>query len=336
MSRTISRRTILAGASGLAVVGLAMPHIARAAARPLRFGHNNTDSSHYGRGAADFAQAVAANPVLSSAISIDVHGNAAFGDELSMLKNCVNGTLDGMVCSASVLGNISPEAGLLDAPFLFRDVAVAHAALDGAVGAEYAAILAKKDIHVIAWAENGLRHITSDRPIRSPADLHGLKIRVPQSDVMMGGMKALGADAAPLNFNLLRDALRTGQFQAQENPIVVIESVKLYELQKYVSLTGHIYDPAVIIASPDVMEDLSEPQRTALKEAGKLGAATMRTVAAAAQADGIERLRKAGMTVVADVDVAAFRTAAQPFLQGLSATYGADRMQRLIGAGTGA
>ena len=332
MSHILSRRNALAGLAGLSVAGLAMPHVARAAARTLRFGHNNTEDSHYGHGGAAFAQAIAAHPALAGVISLEVHGNSEYGDELSMLKNCANGTLDGMISSASVLGNIAPEAGLLNAPFLFRDVARARAVLDGPIGVEYAEILGKKDVNVLAWAENGLRHVTSDRPIRTPADLRGLKIRVPQSEVMMGGFKALGADAAPLSFSLVREALRTGQFQAQENPIVVIEAMKFYELQKTVSLTGHIYDPAVVVASSDVLEDLTEPQRAALLTCAKVGAAMTRQVASAAQVDGIARLKAAGMVVVEDVDVAAFRGAVQPYLHGLSATFGADRMQRLIGA----
>ena len=333
MHRTISRRMALAGLTGFAAAGLAAPHIARAAVRTIRLGHNNTDESHYNRGSVAFAKAAAANDVLAGVVRIEVHGNAEFGDELAMLKNCANGSLDAILVSGSILGNMAPEAGLLDAPFLFRDVVRARAALDGPIGVEYAEILAKKDVHVVAWAENGLRHITADRPIRTPADLKGLKIRVPQSEVMMGGFKALGADAAALNFNQLREALRTGQFQGQENPIVVIEANKLYELQKFVSLTGHIYDPAVFAISPDVMEDLTGPQLAALITCAKTGAAVTREVASAAQADGIARLKASGMTVVDDVDVAAFRNAAQPYLQGLSTTYGSDRMQRLIGAG---
>ncbi len=333
MPHGASRRSIITGLAGLATATLAMPHVARAAVRTLRCGHNNTEASHYGQGSTAFAKAVAADPVLAGVVKVDVHGNAEFGDELSTLRNVVNGTLDAVLCSGSVLGNLSPESGLLDALFLFRDVERARAALDGPLGAEYAELLGSKGINVLAWAENGLRHVTSDRPIRTPADLKGLRIRVPQSEVMMQGFKALGADAAPLSFNQVREALRTGQFEAQENPIVIIESVRLNELQKCVSLTGHSYDPAVFVASPDVIEDLTEAQRTALVACARKGAAVTRTVAASAQTEGLSRLKAAGMVVVTDVDVAAFRAAAQPFLQGLAAKYGADRMQRLLSAG---
>ena len=333
MPRIITRRSALTGAAGLATAGFAVR--AKAATRVVRMGHNNTDTSHYGQGSAAFAAAVAADPALSGAIRIEVHGNAELGDELNMLKSCATGTLDLMLCSNSPSGNLVPELGLLNAPFVFHDVAHARAALDGATGVEFAKLAAARDVNIIAWAENGLRHITSNVPVARPADLKGLKIRVPQSDVMLGGFRALGADAAPLSFGLLREALRTGQFQAQENPIIVIESMKLNELQKFLSITGHIYDPALMVASSDLLDDLSPAQRTALMACARKAAAVTRQVAEAAQRDGIARLRAAGMTVVDNVDVAAFHAASEPYLKGLGATYGADLVGRLISAGAG-
>lgn len=326
---TLSRRTALAGFTAAV---LAAPHIARAAQRAVRFGHNNTDGSHYGRGATAFAEAVAANPGLSSTLRIEVHGNAELGDELNMLKSVAAGTLDAMLCSNSIVANIVPEFGLLDAPFLFRDAARARATLDGEIGTEYAAAAEAKGLKVLAWSENGYRHITSNRPIKTPADLHGLKIRVPQSDVILGGFKSLGADAAPLNFGLLREALRTGEFQAQENPIVNIEAGKFFEFQKYLSLTGHIYDPAVFFCSPDLTEDLPQQQQADLAACAKTASAVVRQTSGSAQVEGIARLRSAGMTVVEDVDLDAFRAASRPYLEGLSATYGKDRLARLLAA----
>jgi tripartite ATP-independent transporter DctP family solute receptor len=320
------------GFAGLVSGAMAAPHVARAATRVIRFGHNNTDESHYARGSAAFAAAVAADPALSAAVRVEVHGNAELGDELSMLKGCAASTLDGMLCSNAVMGNLISDFGLLNAPFLFRDVQLARATLDGEIGDEFAKRAAAKAVHVMAWSENGLRHITSNQPIRSPADLHGLKIRVPQSSVMLGGFKALGADAAPLNFSLLREALRTGQFQAQENPIVVIEAAKLYELQKFLSLTGHVYDPAAFICSDDVMDDLTEAQRTALTACAKKGAAVTREASASAQKDGVARLTAKGMTVVDNVDIPAFRAAGRPYLESLSTSFDTILVKRLLDA----
>jgi tripartite ATP-independent transporter DctP family solute receptor len=330
MPARLPRRTLTLA---LATAALATPHVARAAIRVIRFGHNNTDGSHYGRATAAFAQAVAADPVLAAAIRIEAHPNAELGDEVAMLKSCAAGTLDAAMISNAGMGSVIPDVGVLNAPFLFRDVEHAHATLDGPVGQEFATVIEAKNLKFLAWSENGLRHVTANKPIRHPADLAGLKIRVPQSDVMVGGFKALGANPAPLSFSLVREALRTGDFQAQENPIVVIEAAKLYELQKYVSLTGHIYDPAAFLCSTDLAEDLGPAQLEALAACARKGSAVARQVSANAQVEGLARLRANGMTIVDDVDVDAFRTATRPYMEGLAATYGADRMRRLIGAG---
>jgi tripartite ATP-independent transporter DctP family solute receptor len=329
MHRSITRRVGLAWITAAAGLGIAAPHIARAAVRTIRFGQNNTDDSHYGHGSRAFAEAVAADPVLSSALKIEVHGNAELGDELGMLKACVAGTLDMMLCSNSILSNVVPELGPLNAPFLFKDLAHARALFDGPLGGELVEVARAKDAHILAWGENGLRHVTANKPIVSPADLRGLKIRVPQSAVMLEGFRALGADANTLSFSLLPDALRSGQFQAEENPIAVIKAVKLYELQKYLSLTGHIYETESFMASPDLMDDLTPPQRVALAECAKKGAAVTRQVSEAAQRDGIGMLKAAGMTVIDTVDMDAFKLAAQPFLDQLASKSGSDLFRRV-------
>jgi tripartite ATP-independent transporter DctP family solute receptor len=307
-----------------------MPHIARAAVRTVRFAYNNPDDSQIGRGGRAFAEAVAADPALNTVLKVDLYGNAQLGDDLTMLKACVKGTLDGAFVASSLIANIASDVGLFNAPYLFRDVAAARAALDGKIGQDYMALSRAKGLPVLAWGENGLRHITANRPIRTPADLRGLKIRVPQSELMMAGFRALGANAAPLSFPLLREALRAGEFEAQENAISTVEAAKLYEVQKYLCLTGHIYDALGFIVSADLLEDLTEAQQAAIASCARKGAAVSREVADAANRDGIGRLRALGMTVVDDVDVAAFRAASKPFLLSLASTYGADRIDRLL------
>lgn len=331
--QTVRRRGVLAGIAGISAAVLAAPHVARAAARTARFGHNNVDMSNFGRGGAALAEAVAADPVLSGVLKIEIYGNAQLGDDLGMLKNCISGTLDGMLVGSSVMANMVPEVGAINAPYLFRDVAQTRAVLDGPIGVELAELSRAKGLPVLAWGENGLRQVTSNKPVRTVADLHGLKIRVPQSEMILGGFRALGADAKPLAFGLLRDALRTGEFDAQENPIGIIETSKLNEVQKYLCLTGHIYDGIGIIASADLLEDLTEPQRAALTACGKKAAEVTRQVSGSAAKDGVARLKAAGMVVIDDVDVAGLKAACRPFLQGLAQTYGEARMRSLLAAG---
>jgi TRAP-type C4-dicarboxylate transport system substrate-binding protein len=146
---------------------------------------------------------------------------------------------------------------------------------------------------------------------------------------MLNGFLALGADAATLSFGQLRDALRSGQFQAQENPIGIIEAAKFQELQTHLSLTGHIYDPALFLASGDLIEDLTPAQAVALTAAAQKGAKMSRQAAAEAQRDGVGRLKAAGMIIVEDIDSKAFIAAARPYLESLAGVYGAERIKSL-------
>jgi tripartite ATP-independent transporter DctP family solute receptor len=324
---TPRRRALLAGLCGL----LAAPARLHAAppARTVRLGHINGRASQLGVACARFAEAVAASPVLSGLLRVEVHPDGALGGELDMVRACAEGTLDLAFSTSVVAGSFAPEAGILDAPFLFRDAAHARAALDGAVGAEYAEALRARGLHLLAWGENGLRHLTANRALRRPEDLRGLRVRVPQSEVMLEGFRALGAAPEPLAFPQLFEALRTGRFDAQENPVATIEAARFREVQSHLSLTGHIYSAAFFVVSPDLLEDLDEPGREALADCARTGARASREAAETAEREGVARLRGAGMTVVADVDRAAFAAAARPALEALGRKHGAERIARI-------
>ena len=329
MTSSLQRRRLLTGAL---VSVLARPHVARAAARVVKLGHNSVDASQYGAGSLALAAAANAHPDLSGVIRIEVHGNAELGDELPMMTDVRAGTIDMMAGVTSVAGGFCPEMGLFDVPFIFKDVQHGRAAFDGALGEEYAALLKTKDIHIVGWFETGLRHLTSNRAVRRPADMAGLKLRVPPSQIAMQSFSALGADAKPLAFNLLHEALRTGQFEAQENPIASAEVIRLYEVQKFLCLTGHTYSAGLVAASPDLIEDLTSRQLGALRECARVGAKASREFADAAARDGVGRLRTHGMTIIDDVDKEAFAVAARPNIESLGARFGTERVARLLAA----
>jgi tripartite ATP-independent transporter DctP family solute receptor len=331
--RLIGRRNVMGAIPALLVTGLAMPHVARATTRIARFGHGNPDDSQIGQGALAFAAAVAADPVIGGAVTIEVYNNAQLGDDVSALKSCMKGTLDGALIGSSIMAGIVSEVGIINAPYLFRDAAQARAALDGPIGVALMDASRARRLPVLAWGENGVRQLTSNVPVRTVADLHGLKIRVPPAAIFVDGFRALGAAPAPLAFGLLKDALHSGEFTAEENAISTVQAAKLYEVQKYLCLTSHIYDAVGFIASPDLMEDLTEPQRVALADCARKGAAMSRRVAEEGARDGVAKLKAAGMTVIDDVDLAGFRAAARPYLESLSNTYGKDRVAALLAAG---
>jgi TRAP-type C4-dicarboxylate transport system substrate-binding protein len=331
MSIQASRRKAL----GLATVAAALcrPHITRAAVRTLRLGHVDPDDGLFGEGSRAFAAAVAADPLLGGALQIAVQGGGRLGDDLTLAKGCMDGTAELALCSASVVGRFVKQVDYLYAPFLFADVVAARAALDGAVGVELAASMKQKGLNVLAWGDRGMAHIAGNRPVHNLADLQGLKIAVPPSEVMIGGFRALGTEPGSLPFPALREAFRTGQVQALQTSIATLEPSKLYEVVKYINMTAQGYNAAAFIASSDVIEDLTPPQVKALGACAAKGAAMTRQVASAAEVAGVTKLAALGMTVVSDVDVAALRAASRPYLESLAAGDSGGFVKRLIAAG---
>ena len=151
-----------------------------------------------------------------------------------------------------------------------------------------------------------MRHITNGkRPIASADDLKGLKLRLPQSDVMMAAFKAMGADVSALAFPQLYDALQTGQ-DGQENPIATIQASKFFQVQKYLTVSGHVYDPAVVFISPDVFGELSDADKAAFVEAAKIAGQASRKFAGEAQMKGVAALASRGMQVTGEVNRGSF------------------------------
>jgi tripartite ATP-independent transporter DctP family solute receptor len=277
--------------------------------KTLKLGYILSSHSQLGAGATVFDDEVAKR--TQGRYRVEQYPNSALGGEVEMLKAVQLGTVDMAFITGAPLPNFVPEVGVFNIPFLFRDVNHAHAVLDGPIGQSYLATFRNKDLIALAWGENGMRQLTnSKREIRTPEDLTGLKLRVPQSDVMLAGFKALGADASPLSFPLLYGALQSGEFDGQENPIATIQASKFNQVQKYLTLTGHVYDPAILFMSVDSFDDLSAEDKRIFTEAAKMAGNASRRFAAAAEKDGVAELAQSGMKVSANVDRESFATAA--------------------------
>lgn len=333
----LSRRRLGLSAASLAMGASLLGAKSATAAgfrRVVRIGVVNPSASALGQGCRAFAEAVAATPVLDAALQVEVHPNGELGGEVEMVKACAAGALDLVFATSNVVAAQVPELGLLDAPFLFRDVAHAHATLDGPIGQEFVGPLRDKSLNLLAWGENGTRHITAGKPIREPSDLSGLRIRVPQSEVMVEGFRALGAVPETLPFPQLFEALRIGRFEAQENPVATIVGLHLERVQRCLSMTGHVYSAAFLLASADLLEDLKDEQRAALLACARVGAQASREMAARGERDGVEQLRSAGMTIIENVDRSALAAAAAPALEAAARRLGPDRAERIKAAQT--
>jgi tripartite ATP-independent transporter DctP family solute receptor len=301
-----------------------------AATQKLKFGYLLAPQSQLGAGASVFATEIEKR--TAGRISIEQYPNAVLGGEVEMLKALQTGTIDMAFITGGALSSIVPEVGVFNIPFLFRDVEHAHAVLDGPVGTAALARFKEKDLVPLVWGENGMRHITnSKRPIVSADDLKGLKLRVPQSEAMIAGFKAMGADVSALAFPQLYAALQNGQFDAEENPIATIQASKFYQVQKYLTLSGHVYDPAIVFISPDVFGDLSDDDKAAFSEAAKLASAASRKFAGEAQAKGVAELEANGMQVTREIKRDSFVAAMASAMPGFEAKYGAELIKQIRG-----
>jgi TRAP-type transport system periplasmic protein len=297
--------------------------------RVLKLGYILSTDSQMGAAGAVFADEIAKR--TQGRYKVEQHPNSELGaGEIDMLKAVQLGTVDLAFISGAPLPNFLPEVGVFNIPFLFRDVTHAHAVLDGPIGQSYLGKFRDKDLVALAWGENGTRHITNSKhEIRSPDDLKGLKLRLPQSDVMLAGFKALGADVSLLSFDKLYGALQAGQFDGQENPIATIQASKFYQVQKYLSLTAHVYDPAIMFMSTDDFDGLSDEDKGSFREAARLAGEASRQYVAAADAKGVPQLAQEGMQVVQDVDRGKFAAAMAPANVEYDRRFGGDLISKI-------
>nr|MBP7531909.1 DctP family TRAP transporter solute-binding subunit [Ottowia sp.] len=206
--------------------------------------------------------------------------------------------------------NFVPETKILDVPFLFRDKAHARAVLDGPIGDELLKKFEPKGFKALAWAENGFRHMTnSKRSVNSPDDLKGLKMRTMENPVHIAAYKAFGIITTPMAFPEVFTALQQGTVDGQENPLPVIISAKFDQVQKHLSLTGHVYSPAIFVMNKGAFDKLSAADKQAFIDAAKEGTKANRARVDEDDAKGVADLRSKGMTVVDNVDKAKFQAA---------------------------
>lgn len=253
---------------------------------------------------------------------VQVYASAQLGNERVMQEALTLGSLEFVV--TGLLNIYEPKFSLLEAPYLFRDRAHILKVQESGVVEKLAATLPPKGLRLVGFVENGYRHITNNvRPINVPADVKGLKIRTPENMAQVETFRALGAQPTPMPFAELYNALRMGVVDGQENPLQNINDGKLYEAQKYLALTGHIYNSAYVVVSEQFFAKQKPEQQKAIMEAVR--EATLWQFNMMRDRDGelLETLKQKGMQVTTP-DQAAFRTATAPAYEAFYAKLGPD------------
>ncbi len=222
------------------------------------------------------------------------------------------GTIEMSSVAAGNMAGFVPELQVFGVPFLFQTREQVYSVLDGPVGKDLADIMLGKGFVNLSIWEVGFRNITNNiRPVKTPDDMKGLKIRVQESKIWIEFMKSLGAIATPIPFGELYTALQQKVVDGQENPVATIYSMKFYEVQKYLSLTGHTYEPALVVANPKWFNGLDPKHQAILKEAAMEAAVFQRQKLAELDRERFEVIRKAGVEVVENPDKAAFAKATE-------------------------
>lgn len=301
---------------------------AASAQQNIVVGHSLSPESHYGVGAQAFIDTL--TELSDGAFTGEQAPAGQLGGERDMIEGLQIGSMDVVITSTGPLGNFVPEVYALDLPFLFRDYDHARTVLDGEIGQELLAKIDENQLVGLAWSENGFRHVTnSQRPVRTPADLDGLKLRTMENRVHMEAFQEMGASPTPMAFPELFTALQQGVVDGQENPVTVITASKFWEVQGHVSLTGHVYSPAVVLASPILLDGLTEEQRGWFYEAAKASAAATRAEVNRLEDAGVALLRENGMEVITDIDKAPFAALAEPAYAVYTDQYGTEMVDRI-------
>ncbi|HHV79971.1 MAG TPA: DctP family TRAP transporter solute-binding subunit [Firmicutes bacterium] len=310
--------------------GAPAPEKPKESAKPvtIKLGHTVNEKDAFHVAAVKFKELVEAKS--NGTVKIELHPNGELGDERTMLEGMQMGSVDMGVITSGPFVNFVPEFGVVDLPFLFRDAPHAYKVFDGPIGKSLLKKLEPSGLKGLAFAERGFRHLTnSKRPIKTPEDVKGLKIRVMQNPVFQDTFKALGANAVPMSWTEVITALQQKTIDGQENPINVIYAYKLWETQKYMSLTAHAYSPAIFVMSLKLFNSLTPEQQKIIETSAQEAAEYERKWDADNEATQLKAITENGMKVEKP-DTEAFRKAVKSIYDKYQDKFGKDLIEAII------
>ncbi|ACM03997.1 TRAP transporter substrate-binding protein [Cereibacter sphaeroides] len=306
----LSRRGLLLAGGGAL---LAAPFLSRGAlaATTLRYGHMHTPNSIAGMQAQWFADAVAEK--TGGEIAVQIFPNSQLGKLQELAEAVSTGSIAFSHNTAGAVGSLYEPFAAFDTPYLYRDVDHLMAVMDAespVMQELNEGLVEASGTRALYAFYFGTRNLTADRAVKTPADLAGVKIRSIPFPIYMATVEGLGAVPVPVDWSEVPTALATGVVNGQENPMNVLVSAKLYEVQSHLMLTGHIAAAQVVMMNDDVWQGLPDAQKEAVAAAAAETRARASQEMLAAEATDLEALKAAGMTVVDEaggLDLAAFR-----------------------------
>lgn len=264
-------------------------------------------------------------------LEVQLYPNGQLGGDRQAIESVSVGTVHMTMPGGPVLSGFEEKFMVLDLPFLFKTREIGYEALDGEFGDELNTLLEKHNIVNFGFAENGFRHITNDlKPIHKPEDLNGIKIRTMENPVHLASFKAFEANPTPMSFSELFTALQQKTVDAQENPIAITYTSKFYEVQKYLTLRGHVFGNAVYLINKPFLESLPEDLREIVEVSIEEAKMYQRELAIEQEQDFIQRLEENGMEIneltLEEKDL--FIEAAQPVYEQFESIIGKDLIEK--------
>ncbi len=280
----------------VATAALATVGIAAAQDKVIKFANQNAAGHPIVQGMEKFAEIVAAKS--GGKIKVNVFPGGQLGSDQANVSALQGGTLEMASMNSGIFASQVKDFAVFDLPFMFANGKEADAVVDGPFGHKLHAKLEEKGLVGLGYYELGFRNITnSKRPITKVEDIEGLKLRVIPNPINVDWVKALGANPTPLPFPEVYAALEQKAIDGQENPVATIWGAKLHEVQKYMTLTNHQYNPQSVVISKKFWDALSADEKKIIGDAVTESAKFQRTQARNAVASTLDNLKKAGMTV---------------------------------------
>lgn len=321
--------TVLAGA--MLFSGGLSPAVAQDVKR-AKLGHSFADSHPRATAMKQFAANV--TKATGGKVVIEIFGNATLGGEDKMLIALQSGTQDLYMGALAPISARKKEMQIFDFPFLFGSDAEAAYVLDGAVGQKMLDNLSDMNIQGLVWAGGAFRNMSnSKRPLGAMSDMKGLKVRVMQSPMALASFNAMGMNAVPMAFPEVYPALETKALDGYEHPVVDMFANKMYEVQKHLTITNHVYTPVALLASKKWWSSLTPDQRKAVQKVAEDTRTLQRAEELKQAGDVVSQLKARGMSVTempaAELDK--IRVAVQPVIDKNTETIGAEFAQSFYG-----
>ncbi|MBH0238937.1 TRAP transporter substrate-binding protein [Methylobrevis albus] len=281
----------------------------------IRFGYGLNEESTQGEGARFLAKEI--DRLSEGRLKMDTFGGGTLGPDLQMQNALIGGAQEMMVGSTATLVGLIPDFGVWDVPFLFANEKEADHVLDGPAGQALLETLDAQGLVGLVYWENGFRNLTNSvRPIATAEDLAGIKLRVMQNPVFLDTFAATGASPIPLAFSELFTALEMRTVDGQENPVTTIQSSRFFEVQKYLTITNHVYSPWIVLASKSWWDGLSAADQEVIRQAAVASRDFEREYSRAASSKAVEALKAEGMevTVMTPEELAKVAAMADPVI----------------------